>query len=151
MVHGTFGHIVEMGVPVPIDEKFYLGGITTVRGYSGRTISPNVLMPQYDAVTGAKTGDQRAYIGGDTEVIFNAEYTVPLLKDAGVKGVLFFDTGNAVNGLGNAFSGLLSSYGFGMRWFSPIGPLRLEYGIPLNPRPGIDKNGKIEFSIGNFF
>jgi outer membrane protein insertion porin family len=46
---------------------------------------------------------------------------------------------------------MLSSYGFGFRWFSPIGPLRLEYGIPLNRREGIDKNGKLEFSIGSFF
>jgi outer membrane protein insertion porin family len=151
MLHGTFGHIMEMGAPVPIDEKFYLGGITTIRGYSGRTVSPSIVLPQYDSLTGVRTGEQRAYIGGDTEVVFNAEYSVPLIKDAGLKGVIFFDTGNSVNGLGNAFSGLLSSYGMGIRWFSPIGPLRLEYGIPLNPRQGIDKNGKLEFSIGNFF
>jgi outer membrane protein insertion porin family len=152
MLHGTVGHIMEMGVPVPIDEKFYLGGITTIRGYSGRTITPSIVLPQYDSLTGVRTGEQRAYIGGDTEVVFNAEYSVPLIKDAGLKGVIFFDTGNSVNGLGNAFSGLLSSYGMGIRWFSPIGPLRLEYGIPLNPRQGIDaKNGKLEFSIGNFF
>ncbi len=151
MIHGTFGHIMEMGAPIPIDEKFYLGGITSIRGYAGRTITPSILIPQYDSLTGVKTGDQRAYIGGDTEVLFNAEYTVPLIKDAGLKGVFFFDTGNSANGFGNAFSGFLSSYGFGIRWFSPIGPLRLEYGIPLNPRQGIDKNGKIEFSIGNFF
>jgi outer membrane protein insertion porin family len=85
-------------------------------------------------------------------VVFNAEYTVPLIKDAGLKGVIFFDTGNSATGFGNAFSGFLSSYGLGIRWFSPIGPLRLEYGIPLNPRQGIDAtNGKLEFSIGNFF
>lgn len=151
MVHGTIGHVQDTGAKVPIDEKFYLGGISTVRGYSGRTISPYVLIPQYDAITGVKTGEQRAYVGGDTEVVVNAEYTVPILKDAGLKGVLFYDVGNSNDGIGNAFSGMLASYGFGIRWFSPIGPLRLEYGIPLNPRPGIDKNGKIEFSIGSFF
>jgi outer membrane protein insertion porin family len=151
LIHGTLGHIMEMGAPIPIDEKFYLGGITTIRGYAGRTISPLVLLPQTDAVTGDPTGFQRAYLGGDTEAVFNFEYSVPLIKDVGLKGVVFFDTGNAVNGLGNAFSTFLSSYGFGIRWFSPIGPLRLEYGIPLNPREGIDKHGKLEFSIGNFF
>jgi len=151
MIHGTLGHIMEMGATIPIDEKFYLGGITSLRGYAGRTVSPSIVLPQYDALTGVRTGEQRAYIGGDTEVLFNAEYTVPLIKDAGVKGVVFFDAGNSANGVGNAFSDFLSSYGFGIRWFSPIGPLRLEYGIPLNPRQGIDKSGKIEFSIGNFF
>ncbi len=151
MVHGTFGHIAEMGAKIPIDEKFYLGGISTVRGYGGRTISPFVITPQKDGVTGDPTGEQRAYLGGDTEAVLNVEYTVPLLKEAGVKGVLFFDAGNSKNGVGNVFSGILSSYGFGIRWFSPIGPLRLEYGIPLNRRQGIDSSGKLEFSIGSFF
>jgi outer membrane protein insertion porin family len=151
MLRGTLGYIQEVGRKISTDEKFYLGGINTLRGYASRTVSPFIVSPQYDAVTGIKLGDQRAYVGGDTEVVFNAEYTVPLLKEAGVKGVFFFDIGNAVDGIGNAFSGLLSSYGIGIRWFSPIGPLRLEYGIPINPREGVDKAGKLEFSIGSFF
>jgi outer membrane protein insertion porin family len=158
MVHGTLGYMQEMGVTLPLDEKFYLGGIGTVRGYAGRTISPYVLVPDYDEKTGSpintNTGKPRyrhAFIGGDSEAVFNAEYTVPLLKEAGLKGLVFFDAGNSVDGFGNVFSGLLTSYGVGIRWFSPIGPLRLEYGIPLNPRSGIDSNGKLEFSIGSFF
>lgn len=151
MLRGTMGHVAEMGAPVPIDEKFYLGGISTVRGYAGRTISPYVIIPKYDAVTGVKNGEDEAYIGGDTEFYLNAEYTFPLIKEAGLKGVLFYDIGNAADGLNDTFSDFLASYGFGIRWFSPIGPLRLEYGIPLNARDGIDKSGKIEFSIGSFF
>jgi outer membrane protein insertion porin family len=151
MLRGTFGHIQSIGRKLPIDEKFYLGGIQTLRGYSGRTVSPFIMTPKYDPVTGAKASEERAYLGGDTEAIFNAEYTVPLIKDAGLKAVFFYDAGNSVDGMGNVFSRLLTSYGFGIRWFSPMGPLRLEYGIPLNPREGIDKSGKLEFSIGNFF
>jgi len=152
MVHGTFGHIQETGEKIPIDEKFYLGGISTLRGYDGRTVSPYVLTPQYDSQTGKVISNERAYVGGDTEAVFNAEYTLPLLKDAGLKGVIFFDAGNAADGVDNVFSDILSSYGFGIRWFSPIGPLRLEYGIPINPRKGIDdEGGKLEFSIGSFF
>jgi outer membrane protein insertion porin family len=152
MVSGTFGHMTEMGAPIPIDEKFYLGGITSLRGYAGRTVSPDIVLPLGDGVTGVPHGEQRAFIGGDTEVLFNAEYTVPLIRDAGLKGVVFFDAGNSQTGIGNTFSRFLTSYGLGIRWFSPIGPLRLEYGIPLNPREGIDAaKGKIEFSIGNFF
>lgn len=150
MVKGTFGQIFDAGAAIPIDENFYLGGISTVRGYDSRTISPYVLTPEYDAATGTFSGSNRVYVGGDTEAIFNAEYTFPLIKEAGVKGVLFFDAGNAAVGVNDTFSNFLCSYGFGIRWFSPIGPLRLEYGIPLNPRD-FDKSGKIEFSIGSFF
>ena len=150
MVKGTFGQIFDAGAEIPIDENFYLGGISTVRGYDSRTISPYVLTPEYDAATGTFSGSNRVYVGGDTEAIFNAEYTFPLIKEAGVKGVLFFDAGNAAVGVNDTFSNILCSYGFGIRWFSPIGPLRLEYGIPLNPR-NFDNSGKIEFSIGSFF
>ncbi len=151
MIHGTIGQILEMGEIIPIDEKFYLGGISTLRGFSGRTVSPYVSTNKDDNQNGNTTGKERAYVGGDSEAVLNAELTIPLLKEAGLKGVLFLDAGNAANGLGNAFSGILSSYGFGIRWFSPVGPLRLEYGIPINPRPGIDRSGKLEFSIGSFF
>ena len=85
-------------------------------------------------------------------MVFNAEYQFPLLKDAGLKGLLFFDVGNAYSGIQDIFTKVQASYGFGIRWFSPIGPLRLEYGIPVNPREGIDKaSGRLEFSIGSFF
>lgn len=150
VVKGTFGQIFETGADLPIDEKFYLGGINTVRGYDSRTISPYRTTPKYDDVIKTLSGSNRVHIGGDTEAVFNAEYTFPLLKEAGVKGVLFFDAGNAADGVSDTFSDFLYSYGFGIRWFSPIGPLRLEYGIPLNPR-SFDNSGKIEFSIGSFF
>ncbi len=50
------------------------------------------------------------------------------------------------------FSSLLMSYGAGIRWASPLGPLRVVYGVPLNPRPGLDSpGGRLEFSIGSLF
>lgn len=150
MVRGTFGQIFDMGEDIPIDENFYLGGISTIRGYDSRTVSPYVLTPENDLVGGDVTGTNRVYIGGDTEVVLNAEYTFPLIKEAGVKGVLFFDAGSAQRGISDTFSEIQYSYGFGIRWFSPMGPLRLEYGMPLNPRD-FDKSGKVEFSIGSFF
>jgi outer membrane protein insertion porin family len=158
-VRGTMGYVQEIGKPVPIDEKFYLGGISTLRGYSSRTVSPFVLVnvtttTQNPNGTGGNSSTQltRAYIGGDKEAFFNAEYTFPLLKDVGLKGVAFFDAGNAYDTNQKYFSTVKTSYGGGIRWFSPIGPLRLEYGIPLNPRDGIDSpGGKLEFSIGGFF
>ncbi|WP_243374147.1 outer membrane protein assembly factor BamA [Geotalea sp. SG265] len=142
-LRGTFGYIQSVGKEVPIDEKFYLGGINTLRGYSSRTVSPFKIV---------ETTNGKVYLGGDTELFFNAEYQFPLLKDVGLKGVVFFDAGNSYAGLGDLGSRFQTSYGAGIRWFSPIGPLRLEYGIPINPRTGIDSaSGKLEFSIGSFF
>ncbi|MBP1729133.1 MAG: surface antigen, partial [Deltaproteobacteria bacterium] len=72
MIRGTFGNIQEIGKAIPTDEKFYLGGINTLRGYKSRTVSPYVLVPLYDEATGVKTGDDHAFLGGDTEIFFNA-------------------------------------------------------------------------------
>ncbi len=152
--HATLGHIQALGKEIPIDEKFYLGGISTVRGYGGRTVSPfrtNTVVSSDGKGIRSDT-IARAYIGGDTEAVGNLELVFPLLKDAGLKGVLFFDAGNAYERASDIFSTMRTSYGFGVRWFSPIGPLRLEYGIPINPRKDIDSSGgKLEFSIGGFF
>ena len=150
-VRGVLGHVEGIGKDVSIDEKFYLGGINTLRGFEGRTVSPFKLVENISNENGTATVI-RSYTGGSTEALFSAEITMPLIKDAGLKGVLFFDTGNSYDKASDIFSVMRSSYGFGIRWFSPIGPLRLEYGIPLNPRSGIDsKSGKLEFSIGSFF
>ncbi|HEY6008728.1 MAG TPA: outer membrane protein assembly factor BamA [Geobacteraceae bacterium] len=154
-VFGEFGYIHSVGRDVPIDEKFYLGGINTIRGYSGRTVTPYkasiVQVPS--TINGIGAAEfRKVFLGGDTEAVANFEYTFPLLKDAGLKGVAFFDIGNAYDSIQNTFNRFQASYGAGIRWFSPIGPLRLEYGIPVNPRPNIDNSsGKLEFSIGSFF
>lgn len=154
-LRGSFGYIQGLGKDVPIDERFYAGGISTLRGYEGRSVSPYILtdVQSTSQNSGAVTSSlERAFVGGDKEAIFNAEYTIPLLKDAGLKGVLFFDAGNVYGENQSMFSSILMSYGAGIRWISPLGPLRLEYGIPLNPRDGIDKkSGRFEFSIGSFF
>ena len=153
-LRGTFGYIQSLGVQIPFDEKFYLGGISSLRGYAGRTVCPVLQTTSTPTdINGVGTNLlNNVYLGGDVEAVANLEYTFPLIKEAGLKGVTFFDLGNSGNGLGGTFSNILSSYGAGIRWFSPIGPLRLEYGIPLNPRPGIDKaSGRLEFSIGSIF
>lgn len=165
-LRGELGYIDGLGKQLPIDEKFYLGGINTVRGYASRTVSPfetnsvfstlpssyNFLPPALGYTGPTTTTDVRAYTGGDTEVVFNCDYVFPLLKEAQLKGLVFFDVGSSNDGFGNIFKNMQSSYGFGVRWFSPMGPLRLEYGIPINPRAGIDSaSGKLEFSIGSFF
>ena len=92
------------------------------------------------------------YTGGDKEVYGNTELTFPILPEVGIKGVVFIDYGNSYGYNQNMFGTVLVSYGAGIRWASPIGPLRLEYGIPLNPRSGLDSSsGRFEFSIGSLF
>ncbi len=73
--------------------------------------------------------------------------------------MIFFDTGNAFCDRCNFFEdkqhklplGMFESVGFGFRWFSPVGPLRFEWGFPLNRRIDIDQSSLFEFTIGNFF
>ena len=146
----TLGYIAEVGQPIPIDEKFYLGGIGSLRGYQSRTVSPTSTMLAKDI--NGNQANERIYLGGEKEFFGNIELTFPLIAEAGLKGVLFYDYGNSFTDTSTAFNPLLTSYGFGIRWASPMGPLRLEYGIPLNPRVGIDsKSGRLEFSIGSMF
>jgi outer membrane protein insertion porin family len=137
-LRGQIGLIQENGEDIAIDEKYYLGGINTIRGYESRTVCP------VDA-----NGN---YIGGVKMAVANVEYTFPLLQEVKMKGVIFFDAGNSYGTGQDMFSSFRTSYGAGIRWNSPLGPLRLEYGIPINPREGIDdKGGRFEFSIGGFF
>ena len=154
-LRGEVGVMLRNGKDIPIDEKFYLGGINTIRGYSSRTVCPVKATTRYttNPLTGTATAvTNTVYLGGVKENVFNVDYLFPIIKDAGLKGVVFFDAGNAYGPGQRMFSNLLFSYGAGIRWFSPMGPLRLEYGIPVNPRTGIDsKTGKFEFSIGGFF
>lgn len=129
------GAVQKAGGPIPIDEKFYLGGIGTLRGYSARTVSP-------------KNND--VYVGGEKELFGNIEIKFPLLPEYGIKGVGFFDYGNAWSGSFKPPQ-MYMSYGGGVRWASPMGPLRLEYGIPINPRREDSKSGRFEFAIGSLF
>ena len=149
----VIGAVQEAGGPVPMDEKFYLGGIGTVRGYSARSISPfQYANYTYTDTSGnTQSSTVRVDIGGEKEIFGNVEIKFPLLPEFGVKGVAFFDYGNTWTG-GLKPPNILMSYGGGIRWASPMGPLRLEYGIPINPRSGIDnRSGRFEFAIGSLF
>ena len=118
---------------VPIYERYYLGGIDSLRGL--RDVGPR------DPVT-------HDPIGGFTMLSFNFEYIFPLIKNAGMKGVVFFDTGNTWDG-GYHFDDLRRTAGAGIRWYSPIGPLRLEWGYVLDQREN-EASNRFEFTIGMF-
>jgi len=134
--HGQIGYISAWGdEDVPIDERFYLGGINTLRGFEPREVGP------YNPRT-------EEYTGGDMETFFNFEWIFPLAKDVGIKGVAFFDVGNAWDT--DYLSEWRYSTGAGIRWMSPLGPLRLEWGYNLDPYEWED-NSRFDFMIGRFF
>lgn len=124
-----------------IDERFFLGGMNSVRGYEHRSIGPE-----------EKGIDGLWYVvGGSKEVLFNAEYLFYISEDAGLKGLFFFDAGNVyAESESYDFGDLRKSVGYGVRWYSPVGPLRLEWGHALDPKPG-ESTSRWEFSIGSFF
>jgi outer membrane protein insertion porin family len=133
-VRGRIGYISPMeGKDVPIYERYYLGGISTLRGL--RDIGP----------TDPETGD---LLGGLTMLNFNVEVIFPILKTAGLKGVVFFDTGNAWES-GYNLGDMRKTAGAGIRWYSPIGPLRLEWGYVLD-RKDDESASRWEFTIGMF-
>ncbi len=144
--------------PVPISELFYVGGINSVRGYRYLSISPRrEVMSSLDPAASPVA----IAVGGDKQAILNLEIEFPLFQNVGVRGVVFADAGNAFaqgSWSDPAVSlSLYKSFGFGFRWFSPIGPLRFEWGFPLNRRKDpvtgerIDQPLDFQFTIGNFF
>ncbi|MGD8367233.1 MAG: outer membrane protein assembly factor BamA [Desulfobacterales bacterium] len=138
-VHGEGGYITENGEGLlPDYERFYLGGMNSIRGFEWREIA---------AVD--ENGDT---VGGDKYVQANIEYQIPLFKDAGIVGLVFFDIGNVYGKDENVDLGnTRESAGCGVRWYSPVGPIRLEYGQRLDPLPGEDSGGRWEFSMGSAF
>ncbi|MDR2141472.1 MAG: outer membrane protein assembly factor BamA [Deltaproteobacteria bacterium] len=123
---------------LPVYEKYMLGGINSIRGYDWYDISPK------DPETGEN-------IGGEKMMVMNFELTLPLIKDSGLFGVVFYDMGNVWTKDQNySFSNLKRSYGGGLRYLSPMGPLRIEYGKALDPDPG-DPAGRWEFTMGAMF
>jgi len=116
---------------IPIYNRFYLGGINSLRGL--RDVGPK--FPDSDDV-----------MGGETMLCFNLELIFPLIKDAGMKGVIFYDTGNAWES-GYHLNDMRQTAGAGIRWYSPIGPLRLEWGYVLD-RKEDESASRWEFTIG---
>ncbi|NDV28501.1 outer membrane protein assembly factor BamA [Desulfovibrio sp. JC010] len=143
-IHDNFG-----GGDMPVFERFYLGGINTVRGYDSREISP-------------RDSESNDRIGGNKMLYMNFELLFPINEELGLIGVGFFDIGNSWDDGQNffydtkqedgtdLFLGMYKSIGAGLRWFSPMGPIRVEYGYGLDKLEDSSRH-KIEFSMGQFF
>jgi outer membrane protein insertion porin family len=121
----------------PIYERYFLGGINSLRGWQFGEVGPT---------------DSRGLVyGGDKYVVMNAEILFPLVEKYGVRGLVFFDTGNAFDqGQGIDPSQFREDIGPGIRWNSPFGPLRIEMGYVLDHRTG-EAAYQWQFSAGAFF
>jgi outer membrane protein insertion porin family len=125
--------------PVPLFERFFLGGPNSIRSFKAQEVSPK--------------DESGTRIGGNIQLLGNIEYTIPLFF--GIRGAFFLDAGNVwgpdISG-GQKFDPTDLQYagGAGLRWLSPFGPIRIDYGVNLNPGPR-DKFGNFHFSVGSAF
>ena len=154
---------------VPMYERYFVGGIYDIRGFALYSLGPKIWVPSSAQNSlDAETSLRPFSVGGNLRLLGKAEIEIPILDKMGIRGVVFTDVGNAYN-LEDQYcklkpawadvsvdpcvkvfplTSLRSSWGFGFRWFSPIGPLRFEWGLPFKTLPGEDSI-VFEFTIGN--
>ncbi len=152
----TYGFISsnDPSKPPPFNELFLLGGANSLRGYEWFTIGKRKYSQKaYDEAFAETNNDAEARkfamrpFGGTQQIFYNLEFQFPLISEAGINGVVFYDVGNADDQL--VFSDLRQDFGFGFRWFSPIGPLRFEWGFPIQRREEFGEDSfNFEFAIG---
>lgn len=130
---------------LPLFERYFLGGINSIRGFTERSIGPRA--PSGCTVTGGVTTCTGTDVtGGDKSVVLNTEILFPVMEQYGLRGVAFFDMGNSFNSFD--FGDMRRSVGIGGRWMSPFGPLRVELGFPITKKSG-DDTSVLGFSIGS--
>lgn len=138
------------GKPYPVFKNFYAGGIGSVRGYDSSSLGPRSKASS-DPVGGPFTGDA---VGGASRLIVNAELQFPFPgsgNDRSLRWFTFFDAGNVfAEGEKVRLNELRYSAGVGISWISPIGPLKLSYGTPLNEKPE-DRKQRLQFQLGTGF
>ena len=135
-LRGRFGYAKGIFNKIlPLYERFCVGGIYTVRGLGYCQAGPK--------------DDKGDLIGGTKQLIFNAEYIFPIFPELRLKGVVFADAGNAYD-TAEPIGKLRYTTGGGIRWISPLGPIRIEWGYNIKKKPG-ESPSKIEFTFGSFF
>ncbi len=123
---------------IPLHERFYAGGGTTIRGYLQDLVGPT--RPGADG--------QPVPTGGEAMVVGNIELRINPTGNFGL--VLFADAGNVWQERTIRIDDLRASYGIGIRYNTPVGPFRLDYGQKINRRPG-ESPGELHFSLGHAF
>jgi outer membrane protein insertion porin family len=125
------------GNPIPFDRRILLGGIASIRGYQYGQIGPR---DKYGTI-----------LGGDRAFFGTAECLFPLIDRMRLNGVAFVDAGNAWNALDSPFlTDVKAGAGVGVRWGSPMGPIRIEYGWKISPQKG-ESQGAVAFAMGELF
>lgn len=124
------------GKPIPLTERYFVGGINTMRGFVFGRAGP--VTPSFTLV------------GAASELIFNVDYIFTISSDAKLNGVIFFDYGKGFNDNESISLNLRKAAGLEVRWISPFGPLRVAYGLNLEAREG-ERKGVFEFTIGSLF
>ncbi len=120
------------GRKAPIYEKFFVGGLFTVRGFDHGKAGP--------------LDGNREPLGAEKMVAFNSELIFPLAREIGMRGALFWDIGKGFDNLSD-LAPLKTGAGFGIRWFSPFGPIVIDMGFNLNPQKG-EKSHVLDFTAG---
>ncbi len=161
----SLGHIQSTdGTIVPYIHRYRAGGILSVRGYDPFSLGPSIRATGYRDYNQPRTlfqgsddpgaADDRLVIGGTKTWVNNFELESPIIKAAGIALVAFFDAGNTFGdpwGVGPYDpAGLRLAWGLGIRWQSPIGPLRFEWGMPIG-RYEDERPSVVDFTIGSAF
>lgn len=152
------GHVLELGgrtgvaqafgstSDVPFFERYYLGGMYSLRGFKYRYVSPRQPYPS------PLVGTYDEPVGGDTFWFASAEYSIPIFEQErgiGVRFALFYDIGSVGSNPYNFnWSEFSSDWGVGVRLNLPIGPLRLDYGIPIRHDQFNSSSGQFQFGVG---
>jgi len=140
---------LKSGEDVPFYERYYLGGLYSLRGFKYREIGPS------QPLLNGASGDEP--VGGDTYWFATAEYSTPIIDR--FRFAVFYDIGMVYPGafsfspdpsLGAGYDtgSYADNWGIGFRLNLPIGPLRLDYGIPIHSPPGLNGSGRFQFGVG---
>jgi len=158
---GSFKYVPNEKDRLPIYEKFFVGGLNTIRGFEYGMAGP--------------LDRNREPVGAERMIVFNSEVIFPLSREIGLRGALFWDIGKAW-GIGDERTyallekdwdndgdkekkpvkniekdrGIKTGAGIGIRWFSPFGPIHIDVGFNLNPKPG-EKRNVIDFTAGTVY
>jgi outer membrane protein insertion porin family len=137
-LRARYGEVHALGgTEIPLNERFFVGGINTVRGFVFGRAGPTV-------------PTTHAPFGAAKQLMFNTELIFTVSAEAKLNGVLFFDYGKGFDDDEPLSINLRPAAGLEGRWISPFGPLRVAYGINLDPRTG-ERSGVFEFTIGTLF
>jgi outer membrane protein insertion porin family len=135
-LRGKVGVIMPYGgKETPIYEKFYVGGLSTVRGFEYGMAGPVDIFGEP--------------IGAEKMVVFTSELIFPLSREIGLKAALFFDMGKGFDKWKD-ITPLRFGAGPGIRWLSPFGPIHIDLGFNLNPEPG-EKGYVFDFTAGTVY